>query len=75
MFSSETRGDDAGFSILAWVTAVRPYLLRRPKPLRPASLSTLRPLNPPSSPEGDDGMEFRHSRCLKSTASVKLGPT
>jgi putative transposase len=49
----ETRMDDAGVSILAWIAAVRLDLLRRPKPFRPPSHSTLFPLNPPSSPEGD----------------------
>jgi putative transposase len=62
----KTREDDARISILAWVTAVRLNLLQRPKPFRPPSLSTIRPLDSPSSLEGDGGMEIRNSRrCLK----------
>lgn len=47
---------------MAGIAAVRLNLLRCPKSLRPTLLSTLRSLNLPSSPEGDGGMEIRHSR-------------
>jgi putative transposase len=59
---SKAGADDAGISIMAGIAAVRFNLLRRPKSFRPVSLSTLRPLNPPSSPEGDGGMEIRRKR-------------
>ena len=57
--------DDAGVSIMVVVATVRLNLLRRPKPFRPASLSALRPIYPPSSSERDGGVEIRHGGSLK----------
>jgi hypothetical protein len=50
-------------SIMVGIAAIRLNILRCSKSLRPASFSTLRHLNPPSSLEGDGRMESRHRLC------------
>jgi hypothetical protein len=62
-FSADLR--DSETKILAWVTAVRLDLLRRPQSFRSAPFPSLSPFYPPSSSECDGGVEIRHIRCLK----------
>jgi hypothetical protein len=50
---------------MAGIAAVRLNLLRRPKPFRCISFPSHRFVYPPPSPEGNGGVEIRHSRCLK----------
>jgi hypothetical protein len=69
-------------SSMVGIATVRLYFLRRPQPFHPISLSTLHPLNSPSSFEGDGRMEpsrpspdknrpRRHCRVSRNSTSLR----
>jgi hypothetical protein len=75
MCPSESGGGRCRAFDLGLVAKVRLNFLRAPQSLRSATLPPFRSHRPPTSPEGDGGVDIRHRRpALKADGDYRTAP-